>query len=75
MLLCAVVRLIAAGVKEETMVEPGFLMCSLSIQGEGSKGGWAGEFKKGLDEICSPTIIRNKTKKYGDDSNDVHVLL
>ena len=48
MLLCAVVRLIApAGVKE-TMAEPGFLMCSLFIQGEGGLKGVGRGISKGV---------------------------
>ena len=52
MLLCAVVRLTApAGVKE-TMGEPGFLMCSLSIhRGRGYERGGLGNVKSGWMEF------------------------
>ena len=60
---CVVLRLVA-GV-DETMGEAGFLMCSLSIQGEGgSEEGWG-----------SGNRAMKTDKNNYDDSNDVHVLL
>ena len=63
MLLCAVVRLTApAGVKE-TMGEPGFLMCSLSIPGEGGLKGVGWGMSKGVGwTFLLLNIVRRKNK-------------
>ena len=77
MLLCAVVRLTAAAGVKETMGEPGFLMCSLSIPREGGlKGGGLGNVKRVCMEFFSQNIARHKKKTIKmTASNDVHGLL